>query len=92
MKWLKRSESAMTTEGTLEVDGMKRERVTSSNIKSIGYDAAKKILEVEFKSGAIYHYKDVPADVHKSFMRADSKGKFLFNEIKGTYDFKKISG
>jgi hypothetical protein len=39
---------------------MERHSVTSSNVKSIGYDASSSTLEVEFNSGGIYQYYSVP--------------------------------
>ncbi len=38
---------------------MDRTSVTSSNIRSIGYDPRSKILEVEFTSGDIYQYFNI---------------------------------
>lgn len=62
---------------------MQRQAVTSSNIKSIGwdgtgFDAVQKAeigtLEVEFLNGSIYQYADVPRAVHARLtMTAASK-------------------
>jgi len=70
---------------------MKREPVDSSNIVSVGYDSRKEILEVEFSSGGIYQYRNVPIVVHKKFMDSSSLGIFLSEEIKGRYRYKKIN-
>lgn len=67
---------------------MNRIPVTSSNVVSIGYDAASQILEIEFKS-AIYHYTGVPADVHAELMSAPSAGKAVNTLIVGKYPFVK---
>jgi len=32
---------------------MKRETVNSSNLTAVGYDAGKKILDIEFNSGKV---------------------------------------
>lgn len=69
---------------------MKRIEVSSSNLKSIGYDWTMNILEVEFNSGAIYQYADVPPTEYVDLTCADSVGKFFNKEIKGNYDFIKI--
>jgi hypothetical protein len=55
---------------------MKRETVASSNVRSIGYDDAGQILEVEYTSG-VYHYEKVPRAIFDELMAAESKGKFL---------------
>lgn len=64
---------------------MKRQNVKSSNIKSIGYDSAAKVLEVEFTNGAVWQYEDVPAKVYNDLMTADSVGGYFARNIKPTY-------
>lgn len=54
-----------------------RVRVKSSNIHSIGYSVELKIIQVQFLSGSVYEYYDVPFNVYDAFLKADSKGKFL---------------
>jgi hypothetical protein len=70
---------------------MNRERVTSSNIASIGYDPVTNTLEVEFKNGTVYQYSDVPASVHSGLMAASSHGSYFNARIKkGPYRFRQI--
>lgn len=66
---------------------MKRKIVESSNIKSVGHDG--QVLEVEFKSGDVYEYANVPSEVYESFVGAESIGKFFFKEVKGKFDYTK---
>lgn len=70
---------------------MNRTPVTSSNIVSIGYEAATCILQVEFHGGRIYNYYRVPADAYTALMDADSIGKFLNSEIKPFHHFRLVS-
>lgn len=69
---------------------MERKSVTSSNITSIGYDSADRVLEVEFHSGAVYRYYSVPAAVHAELMAADSHGSYLARHVKGRYDYREM--
>jgi hypothetical protein len=47
-------------------------------ITSIGYEPCSRELEIEFRqAGAIYRYFEVPIEEYRSFMAADSKGKYL---------------
>lgn len=70
---------------------MKRSYVTSSNIASIGYDASSMILEVEFHSGAVYQYYDVPESLFEGLMSADSHGRYLNEFIKkGGFRYERI--
>ena len=61
---------------------MLRESVRSSNLRSVGYDAQQKILEIEFNSGGIYQYRSVPSEIHVNLMGAISHGKFFAQFIK----------
>jgi hypothetical protein len=70
---------------------MDRVPVSSSSLKSIGYDADKKILEVEFVHSGIYQYFDVPENVHRELMAAESHGKYYNDHVKKPgYQFRKI--
>ena len=69
---------------------IERQRVDSSNIKSVGYNKELQILEVEFEMGGVYQYTAVPEAVHKNFMNAPSKGNFFAMSIKGAYPYKKV--
>lgn len=73
-----------------EVTIMDRQPVQSSNIRSVGYDATTLTLEVEFHSGGIYQYLNVPASVHQDLMQASSKGSYLHNHIRDHYLFRRV--
>lgn len=62
---------------------MQREPVTSSKIKSVGYDPERKVLEVEFKNGGLYQYSGVDPQEHADLMAAPSIGKHFHAAIKG---------
>jgi hypothetical protein len=70
---------------------MQRTPVSSSEIQSIGYDAATQTLEVEFHSGGVYQYFDVPASEYQAFMAAASHGQYLNQHIKNTYRWQQAS-
>lgn len=69
---------------------MKRVHVISRAMRSVGYDAKKKILEVEFPAHTIYDYIGVPLKVYKALMEADSKGSYYNTYIKEVYPFNQI--
>ncbi|NEW79036.1 MAG: KTSC domain-containing protein [Gelidibacter sp.] len=69
--------------------GIKRIPVASSNIASVGYDAVKMILEIEFHHGAVYQYVDVPQKVYEELMNSAAKGSYFMNEIKKKYNYTK---
>jgi len=69
---------------------MKRISVTSSNLKSVGYDSQSCILEVEFVRGAIYQYRLVPALVVCQLIFAESVGSYFNKNIQKTYEYMEI--
>lgn len=70
---------------------MERQYVSSSNIASIGYDPVNMVLEVEFLSGAVYQYYDVPQMIYEGLMAADSHGRYLNAYVKkGGYRYARV--
>lgn len=70
---------------------MIRKPVSSSNLKSVGYDPETRTLEVEFLYGALYSYSGVPESVHAGLMSASSHGAYFDAHIKkGGYPFLKL--
>jgi|tagenome__1003787_1003787.scaffolds.fasta_scaffold20980650_5 hypothetical protein len=70
---------------------MQRERVDSSSLSSVGYDAGSETLEVEFRNGGVYRYLEVPEDEWQSLQTAESKGHFLNTHIKPSYRYRKLA-
>lgn len=60
---------------------MLRQVVTSQIIHSVGYDAATESLEVQFQNGWVYRYDDVPVEIYRGLMSAESHGRFLKRKI-----------
>lgn len=65
--------------------------VESSTLAAVGYDTGRKLLELEFSSGAVYHYFGVPAAVHQSLLNASSKGTFFNRSIRGRFAYRRVS-
>lgn len=68
---------------------MKMTNVSSSTIVAIGYNEKDQKLQINFKSGN-YCYSDVPKTVYDALMNSESKGKFLFKNIKNKYRYERI--
>jgi hypothetical protein len=64
---------------------LERQRVQSSNLRSVSYDEAKKNLEIEFHSGIIHQYQNVPSKIHTDLMNASSVGIFYNEKIKNRF-------
>ena len=64
--------------------------VDSAAIQTIDYDTARAKLFVRFASGERYVYVGVPAEVCRSFLDADSKGRFFQAEIRDQYPYNRL--
>jgi lysyl-tRNA synthetase class 2 len=64
--------------------------VDSTAITDIDYDAERAKLLVRFQSGERYVYVGVPPEVCRSFVEADSKGRFFQSRIRDRYPFNKL--
>ena len=69
---------------------MQRYSVASSNIAAVGYDPATETLEVEFLSGSIYQYYNVPESMYDQLMKGASKGRFLNTYVKNAYPYSRV--
>jgi hypothetical protein len=67
---------------------MDRKAVKSSNMKSIGYDSKKMLLEVEFNNGGIYQYHPVTEEAYIEMQNADSVGKWFWANVKNNKSIK----
>lgn len=84
------SSKANAESETREVLGVEHFKpVVSSNIAAWAHKGTE--LQVQFKNGTIYSYTGVPESVASAFAASESKGKFLAQKIKGTYEFQKLA-
>jgi len=64
--------------------------VQSSNVEQVGYDEPNQELHVKFlNNNIVYIYIGVPEYVFDEFLAADSKGRYLHQNIKSRFDFRK---
>ena len=70
---------------------MQREPVASEVLRGVGYDPDRNILELEFTSGEVYRYFDVPPDLHAGLMTAGSHGAFFAAHIRDAgFEFERV--
>ena len=64
---------------------MRRRPVNSSSLRSVGYDARLRTLEIEFHSGAVYQYFDVPQTAFEELLAQESLGVYFNANIRDVY-------
>jgi hypothetical protein len=64
---------------------MRRRPVDSSSLRSVGYDPRLRMLEIEFHSGSVYQYLNVPQTVFEELFTQDSLGTYFNENIREVY-------
>ena len=71
--------------------------VESSQIEAIGHVPNANVLFVRFhprgeaSEGPAYAYSDFPPEKFEAFLQAESKGRFLNQEIRDKYKYQKLT-
>lgn len=65
--------------------------VDSTNLEWISYDEDEEKLYVQFRSGGLYEYDNVPQKVFDGLLKAGSKGRYHAIKIKWEYPYKKLN-
>lgn len=60
---------------------MERKRVNSGTLRSVGYDARNRVLEIEFTNGAVIQYTGVGEDLHRGLMSSSSAASYFKDRI-----------
>ena len=71
---------------------MDRRKVSSSSIRSVGYDERNRVLEVEFNDGRINQYSGVSAEVHRRLMSAPSIVSYFRDNLEESFPAKRVKG
>jgi hypothetical protein len=66
---------------------MEKQSLESSVVRAAGYTY---VLEIEFQSGRIYQYFDVPEGIYNAFLDSESKGKYFNAHIRGKFPYREI--
>jgi hypothetical protein len=71
---------------------MQRAQVESSMLRSVGYDPATRVLELEFRNGRLYRYAEVGEEIYRELMAAPSKGRYFLECIDDLYPYAPVPG
>ena len=64
--------------------------VESSLFDSVAYRTDAWQLYLRFREGKIYRYFDVPVQVYKAFLSADSKGRYFAGYIRNVFRYEQV--
>lgn len=69
---------------------MRRRPVTSSAVRSVGYDEDRHELEIEYAEGGVYRYSLVPRRAYDDLLDASSIGAYVTKHIKPRYPVSEV--
>jgi hypothetical protein len=69
---------------------MDRKRVNASTIRSVGYDARNRVLEIEFSNGGINQYSGVSEEIHRRLMNSPSPGSYFHDQIEESFTARRV--
>lgn len=70
---------------------MFRINIPSEDVKSVGYDPEKKILEIEVPPVGIIQYFKVPEKTYIGFLNAKSFREYFIEKIKYIYPYEYVT-
>ena len=85
-------ESSGTRPAARDGEWIERTPVSSSALRSVGYYEDSQTLEIEFTNRAVYRYYDVPPDVYRELMAAESHGRYFHQHVRDkSYRYQKMN-
>ena len=70
---------------------MQRRTLDSSHLAAVGYDSANRLLEVEFATGQIYHFFEVPEQLYEGLTTAPSAGQYFYAYINKQFRYRELT-
>jgi hypothetical protein len=70
---------------------MEWQPLESEMFLSAAYDAKSHILYLRFRSGDVYRYFDFPDEQYKSFLNAESHGRYFLNHIRDQFHHERMA-
>jgi len=61
-------------------------KVNSSMLRRVRYDPRTRFLDVVFRTGETYRYKDIPPHEYDGLMKAESHGKYMQMHVIDHYE------
>jgi hypothetical protein len=61
-------------------------------LAAAGHDLRAAVLELQFRTGAVYQYFLVPPRIYRDLLGATSKGSYFNQNIRGKYPYRRVQG
>jgi hypothetical protein len=69
---------------------MERITITAAELISIGYDSTSQTLEVEFDTGHVYQYLNVPEKTYLDLLETDLQRRYFHKFIIYGYPYRRM--
>ena len=69
---------------------MSRVDLNSTSLQAVTYQHPCAVLELEFRSGAVYRYFGIPKQAFEELLRAESKGGYFNSCIRNRFAYAKV--
>jgi lysyl-tRNA synthetase, class II len=69
---------------------MARVDLLSTTLKTATFQEHSAFLDLEFRSGTTYRYREVPQRVYQELLKAESKGQYFNQHIRNRFRYVRI--
>ncbi len=70
---------------------MRRTPLNSTSLAWSQYHPRRRWLDIEFRTGKLYRYFNVPARSYRELLAADSKGRYFNSNIRNSFSYQDLS-
>jgi hypothetical protein len=69
---------------------METRKISSGNLRAIGYDERTRTLQVDLSDGSVLHYSGVSPDFYRRLAQASSPWSFYRDNIEESFTVRRI--
>ena len=63
---------------------------SSTSVAAAAYNASARLLQIQFCSGTVYQYSEVPPETYRQLLQAPSKGTYFNQAIRGRFQYARV--
>ena len=69
---------------------MEMKKLSSGNLRAVGYDERSRTLRVELSGGNVVEYSPVPSEVHRRLVSASSPWSYFRDNVEDEYTARRV--